>query len=119
MPILLKRAYDAPSDDDGRRILVDRLWPRGLKRETARIDEWCQDIAPSHDLRKWFGHDLEKWAEFQRRYRAELDLEPAARTLKQIAEIASAEKVTLLFAAKDEHQNNAVVLKRVMEGMQS
>ena len=119
MPILLKRAYDAPSDDDGRRILVDRLWPRGLKRETARIDEWRQDIAPSHDLRKWFGHDPEKWAEFQRRYRAELESEPAARTLKQIAEIASADKVTLLFAAKDEHHNNAVVLKQVMEDMRS
>lgn len=119
MQISLKRAYDAPSDDDGRRILVDRLWPRGLKRETARIDDWLKDIAPSHDLRKWFGHDPEKWEEFQRRYRAELDSEAGVKTLKQIAEIASAGSVTLLFAAKDEHHNNAVMLKLVIEEMRS
>lgn len=117
MPISLKRAYDAPSDDDGRRILVDRLWPRGLRRESARIDDWLKDIAPSHDLRKWFSHDPKKWKEFQRRYCAELDSEPGVKTLWQIAEVASAERVTLLYAAKDEQHNNAVVLKLVIEKM--
>ena len=115
MPIALKRAYDAPSDDDGRRILVDRLWPRGLKRETARIDDWLKDIAPSHELRKWFDHDPEKWEAFRGRYRAELDSEASLKTLVQIAELASMEKVTLLYAAKDERHNNAVVLKVAIE----
>ncbi|MEN6615450.1 MAG: DUF488 domain-containing protein [Syntrophorhabdus sp.] len=107
--IAIKRIYEEPSDDDGYRILVDRLWPRGLSREKARIDLWIKDIAPSDTLRKWFSHDPGKWTEFKKRYFAELDGKP-----KMIEEINQArnDKITLLYGAKDEHHNNAVALKQ-------
>lgn len=107
--IRIKRVYEAPSDEDGRRVLVDRLWPRGLGREAARIDDWLKQLAPSGELRRWFGHDPAKWAEFRRRYRAELESEPEGLgTLR--AQVAAGGVVTLLYAAKDQRHNNAVVL---------
>lgn len=105
--------YDPVSPDDGKRILVDRLWPRGMKKEAARIDEWLKDIAPSDALRKWYAHDPGKWAEFRDRYRRELDKK--IQPLEHLREEAQQGKVTLLFAAKDTEHNNAVVLKNILE----
>ncbi|HEY4343218.1 MAG TPA: DUF488 domain-containing protein [Parvibaculum sp.] len=112
--IRLKRAYEAPSTDDGFRILVDRLWPRGLKRDTAKIDLWLKEIAPSADLRNWFGHDPELWTEFRKRYRAEFNKNADATALLRGA-MQGHKLVTLLFAAKDEDHNNAVALKSFLE----
>jgi uncharacterized protein YeaO (DUF488 family) len=108
--IRLKRVYDDASRDDGTRVLVDRLWPRGLSREAAHVDLWLKDLAPSDNLHRWFNHDPERWPEFRKRYRAELaesseDLEKLRRL------VAGKRPVTLLFAAKDTEHNNAVVLK--------
>jgi uncharacterized protein YeaO (DUF488 family) len=105
----LKRAYDPPSAEDGYRVLVDRLWPRGLKREAAHIDLWLKDIAPSDELRRWFGHDPAQWETFAARYRKELAAhEPI---WQELARRARKGRVTLLYAAKDPLHNNAVVLK--------
>ena len=107
-----KRIYDLPAADDGTRILVDRLWPRGLTKEDARIDEWLKEIAPSNELRKWFGHDPAKWAEFHSKYLEELRRQgPLLDELKSKARRGT---VTLLFAAKDAEHNNAVVLKEFL-----
>ena len=111
-PVRLKRAYDPPGPEDGRRILVDRLWPRGLAKTAARIEYWAREIAPSTQLRRWFGHDPAKWKEFRRRYFAELEANPAVGRLR--AELACG-PVTFLFAAKDEARNNAVALARYLE----
>lgn len=110
----IKRVYDEPGPRDGRRILVDRLWPRGLSKEKARIEAWMRELAPSAALRKWFGHDPAKWAEFRRRYAAELRAceEPLAR----LRAMGRAGTVTLLYAAKDERHNNAAALKAILEG---
>jgi uncharacterized protein YeaO (DUF488 family) len=111
----LKRVYDKASPDDGTRVLVDRLWPRGLSREAAKIDLWVKNVAPSDTLRHWFNHDPERWPEFRKRYRAEIAEKPddikseELETLRQLA--AGKKPVTLLFAAKDTEHNNAVVLK--------
>ena len=111
--IKLKRVYATPIKDDGFRILVDRLWPRGITKEKARVDLWLKDIAPSTDLRKWFGHDPAKWKEFQKRYEQELmQNEPVLENLRRI--IKEQNKVTLVFAAADEIKNNAVVLKALL-----
>ena len=110
----LKRAYDPPASSDGVRILVDRLWPRGVSKEKASLDEWEKDIAPSTELRKWFGHDPERWAEFQRRYRAEL--REHDDILKRIRALAKSHTVTLVYSAHDEEHNDAVVLKDVLLG---
>lgn len=108
----IKRAYLAAEEADGRRILVDRLWPRGLKKEKARIDEWQKDIPPTGELRKWFGHESERFPEFSRRYQAELDANPAAHDFAAaVSQWLEAGNVTLLYSAKDEAHNNAVVLK--------
>ena len=107
--IRLKRVYDAPSPDDGVRVLVDRLWPRGLKRATAKIDVWLKEVAPSDELRKWFGHDVERWPAFRKRYRAELAKNPKVVGLRQL--MKGRKPLTLLFAAKDQEHNNAVALK--------
>jgi uncharacterized protein YeaO (DUF488 family) len=115
--IKLKRAYDKPSRSDGVRILVDRLWPRGLTKERAAVDLWLKDIAPSAELRKWFGHDPEKWKEFQSRYRKELRANKDA--LRLLKEQAADRTVTLVYAARDEQHNEAVILKRVVEGRKS
>jgi uncharacterized protein YeaO (DUF488 family) len=109
MSIDLKRAYDQPARSDGHRILVDRIWPRGIAKADLRIDAWLKDLAPSDGLRKWFGHDPEKWGEFKTRYAGEL--EQHAEALEQLVEIAKAGHVTLVFAARDTEYNNAVALK--------
>ncbi len=109
MTISIKRVYEAPAKTDGKRILVDRIWPRGLTKAKAHIDIWLKEVAPSTELRKWFGHDPEKWTEFQKKYQAELKDNAALAELRATAKSA---KVTLVFAAKDEEHNNAVVLKQ-------
>jgi uncharacterized protein YeaO (DUF488 family) len=111
MNIKIKRVYEQPDKDDGRRILVDRLWPRGLTKEKAGVDLWLKDIAPSTELRKWFGHDPERWEEFKERYRAELAEAGKMEVLRDIAERAREENVTLLFGAKDTRHNDARALE--------
>ncbi len=113
MRIKLKRAYEAAEKSDGARILVERLWPRGVKKETAALDDWFKDIAPSPDLRKWYGHEPAKWPAFQKRYRAELDAneEETAR----LRALCAAGVVTFIYAAKDEERNSAAVLKAWLE----
>jgi uncharacterized protein YeaO (DUF488 family) len=107
--IKIKRAYDPSDAADGTRILVDRLWPRGISKEALQIDAWRKEVAPSADLRRWFGHDPEKWEEFQRRYFDELDGRP--EVWKPIQEAAQEGTVTLLYAARDTQHNNAVALQ--------
>lgn len=111
--VKVKRVYDPVSDDDGRRILVDRLWPRGIKKENADIDEWLKDVAPSDELRKWFSHDPSKWQDFKKKYISELKQRPD--TIGRFRKEARKGTLTLLFAAKDIEHNNAVVLKEVIE----
>ena len=113
--IRLKRVYDLPAPSDGTRILVDRLWPRGLKRADAAVNIWARESAPSAELRRWFGHAPARWQEFRWRYRQELTARPDE--LARLAEAARAGPVTLLFAARDETRNNAVVLKEILEAM--
>lgn len=112
--IKIKRIYESASPDDGRRIYVDRLWPRGMKKEEVKIDEWLKDISPSDGLRKWFGHDPSKYAEFKRRYTKEL--KEHSEILERIRKEARKETVTLLFSAKDVEHNNATVLKELLSG---
>jgi uncharacterized protein YeaO (DUF488 family) len=107
--IRIKRTYDAPERSDGRRILVERLWPRGMKKEAVAADAWMKEVAPSTQLRKWFDHRVERWEEFWQRYRAELDANPAA--WQPIAEAAKAGSLTLLYSAHDKEHNGAVVLR--------
>ncbi|ODU51277.1 MAG: hypothetical protein ABS92_00465 [Thiobacillus sp. SCN 63-374] len=109
MELRVKRVYAPPSPEDGARILVDRLWPRGLSREKARVDLWLKELAPSTELRKWFNHDPAKWDEFRQRYQQELRQQPAA--LAQLIDLAGTRPVTLLFGAKEERYNDAVALK--------
>ena len=113
MSIKIKHAYDPPASAGGVRILVDRLWPRGIKKENLRLDAWLKDLAPSDDLRRWFGHDPARWAEFQARYFSELDAMPQA--LEPIRQAARVGTVTLLFSAHDLDHNNAVALKAYLE----
>jgi uncharacterized protein YeaO (DUF488 family) len=111
MKIKIKRVYEKPDKEDGVRILVDRLWPRGLTKEKASIDLWLKDIAPSTELRKWFGHDPEKWKEFGKRYRDELK-----KNEEQVSLLKAQMKngtVTLVYGAKDEEHNEALVLKEL------
>jgi uncharacterized protein YeaO (DUF488 family) len=111
--VRLKRVYDPPSPEDGVRVLVDRLWPRGLKRGAAAIDLWLKEAAPSAELRRWFGHDPRRWTEFQERYRAELAANSlAVAALRDL--IGQGRPLTLLFAAKDAAHNNAVVLQDML-----
>lgn len=112
MEVRIKRIYSAPSQDDGLRVLVDRLWPRGIKKENAHIDLWIKNIAPSTELRKWFSHDVNKWTEFQEKYKQELADNPSFDSFKE--QIADKPVVTLLFGAKDEEHNNAVVLASLL-----
>lgn len=107
----VKRVYESPKADDGERVLVDRLWPRGLSKKKAAVDRWEQELAPSDALRRWFAHDAKKWSEFRRRYFAELDAQPAGLDALR----AMHGRVTLLFAARDEEHNNAVALKEYLE----
>lgn len=111
--IRLKRAYDEPAPRDGLRILVERLWPRGVRKDQAAIDLWLKDLAPSAQLRKWFAHDPEKWEEFRRRYRSELKQKGDLLTLLQHR--ATEGTVTFVYAARDEERNSAVALKEFLE----
>lgn len=114
MQVQLKRVYEAPAKADGMRILVDRLWPRGLTKEKAKIDLWLKEIAPSTELRKWFDHDPSKWKAFKRKYRTELKLhKEEVALLKQHLHEGI---VTLVYGAKDEVHNDAVVLNEYLEG---
>lgn len=107
--IRVKRVYDKPADSDGYRVLVDRLWPRGIRKADLKHDLWLKDVSPSSELRKWFNHDADQWGEFKKRYHAELNKEKDA--VAQLLDIASSETLTLLYAAKDEEHNQAVVLR--------
>lgn len=111
--IRIKRAYEKPDPADGLRILVDRLWPRGLAKESAKINHWLKDIAPSHDLRKWFGHDPEKWPDFKNRYFEEL--KPKHQLVKELIVSSEREAITLVYGAKNDKFNNAIALKEFME----
>ncbi len=111
--IKLKRAYEEPSGEDGERILVERLWPRGVSKDKAHIDEWLKDVAPSTELRQWFGHDPARWEEFRNRYWSELSSNP--RPVDELKTKASHETVTLVYAAKDEEHNGALALKEFLE----
>ena len=113
MKLKIKRVYATPANDDGKRILVDRIWPRGLSKDKAKIDSWLKEIAPSDELRKWFSHDPAKWHEFQRRYKRELDANPG--TLNALLGCISAGPVTILYSAKNEQYNNAMVLSQYLE----
>ena len=112
--VAIKRVYDQPEPGDGTRILVDRLWPRGLSKERAKVDIWLKEVAPGNDLRKWFGHDPAKFAEFRRRYEAELESESGKEALARLLNLASQGPVTLLYAARDSEHNDAVVLRDLL-----
>ncbi len=112
MKIQTKRVYDPRDKEDGVRVLVDRLWPRGMTSKNLQDDRWMKDIAPSDDLRKWFAHDPSRWNEFKKRYFSELDEKP--QTVKQLRELAATGKLTLLFAARDTAHNQAVALKEYL-----
>ncbi len=111
--IRVKRAYDLPASGDGARILVDRLWPRGIKKEELKIDAWLKEVAPSDELRKWFGHDPEKWEQFRQCYTAEL--KDKNEILEPIRKAAQGGTVTLVYSAKDTEHNQAVALKDYLE----
>lgn len=113
MPIAVKRVYDPPSPDDGLRVLVDRLWPRGLSKASARVDLWAKELAPSHELRRWYAHDAKKWPEFKRRYFAEL--KARSQAVDSLRRETGRRKVTLLFGSKEPRLNNAFALKQVLE----
>jgi uncharacterized protein YeaO (DUF488 family) len=109
----MKRVYEKPSSGDGKRVLVDRLWPRGLTKERAKIDLWLRDLAPSNELRNWYGHDPEKWTEFKKRYWKELDRNPTL--VSRLAEECRKGTVTFVFSSKEEKINNAVALREYIE----
>ena len=113
MPIRLKRAYDPPSDDDGYRILVERLWPRGLSKDRAKIDLWIKEAGASHELRKWFGHDPARWDEFRKRYVEEIEQKQEIITILRNA-LREKETVTFVYSARDTEHNNAVALKEYL-----
>lgn len=115
--IKLKRAYERADADDGTRILIDRLWPRGVRKTDAAIDEWMKDLAPSTALRKWFGHDPARWQEFRRRYAVEVHQHP--EMLEQLRAMARQGPVTLVFSAHDEIHNDAIVLRELLLGHQA
>ena len=113
--VRLKRAYEPLEPEDGRRVLVERLWPRGLRKEQAHLDGWLKDIAPSDTLRKWFHHDPTRWAEFEHRYARELESEAARAAIDDLVQRAASETLTLVYSAHDQEHNNAVVLKGMIE----
>ena len=110
----IKRAYEPAEPSDGRRILIDRLWPRGVSKAEAHIDVWLKDLAPSTDLREWFGHEPEKWEEFKKRYHRELAAPEKTRLLEDIAQHAKHNNITLVYGAKDTGHNDAVVLEELI-----
>ncbi len=118
MPVILKRAYEKPSASDGTRVLVDRLWPRGVKKEAAALDAWLKDVAPSDALRRWFHARPALWPAFRKKYLGELAAPAAAKALERLYELeGSSRQLTLVFAARNQQRNNAVVLKQLLEGM--
>jgi uncharacterized protein YeaO (DUF488 family) len=118
MTVEIKRVYDVPGATDGVRVLVDRLWPRGLTKERAAVDEWLRDLAPSDELRRWYHTRPSQWAAFRAKYLKELARPQAHSALEKIYQLAHKRKrVTLLFASKNESQNNATVLKELLEGL--
>jgi uncharacterized protein YeaO (DUF488 family) len=114
LKIALKRVYEPPADDDGLRILVERLWPRGVSKAKAKIDHWVKDIAPSPGLRIWYGHEIKKWPEFKKRYRTEL--KENVTGVDELRAQCEAKKVSFIFAAKDEDHNSAIVLREFLLG---
>lgn len=110
--VRVRRIYEQPTDEDGARVLVDRVWPRGVSKEWARLDEWMKDVAPSTELRKWYGHEVERYDEFRRRYRDELASNEAA--LQQLRTLAGSRRVTLLTATKDVEHSQAAVLAELL-----
>lgn len=117
MPVAVKRVYEMPSRQDGRRILVDRLWPRGLSKDAAALDEWLRDVAPSDELRRWYHARPDEWSSFRKRYLKELTRPQAQEALRQLYSLATKRaRLTLLFASKNETHNNAIVLKELLEG---
>lgn len=112
MSVMLKRVYEPSAESDGTRILVDRLWPRGMSKARAGIDLWLKDVAPSTGLRQWFGHDPQKWSEFAKRYRAELS---GGQALAELEALSRRGDITLVYAASDALHNGAVVLKEILE----
>ena len=112
--VFVKRVYDEPGPRDGLRILVDRLWPRGLSKEAARVDRWMKELAPSTELRKWFDHDVDRWREFQERYATELDRN--ADLVGELIALLEKRRVTLLYGARDERHNQAIALQGYLHG---
>ena len=115
MSIQIQRVYGKNAVNGGKRVLVDRIWPRGIKKEELHLDLWLRELGPSTPLRKWFGHDPRRWEEFQRRYRAELQQPEQQARLNEISSMARKGPVTLLYSARDEEHNQAVVLRNVLE----
>ncbi len=115
--IRLRRIYDEPGEAEGTRVLVDRVWPRGISKEQAGFDHWFKELAPSTELRKWFGHDPKLWAAFKQKYRKELEADDKREKLEELAGLAASGPITLLFGAKDTEHNQAVVLREVLEEM--
>jgi uncharacterized protein YeaO (DUF488 family) len=113
--IKIKRIYESPTQADGRRYLVERLWPRGVRKQDARLEDWLKDLAPSAELRRWYGHELTRWPEFVRRYVGELSFPEKEKLLRKLAEEASTGSVTLVFATKDPEHSSARVLKEFIE----
>jgi uncharacterized protein YeaO (DUF488 family) len=114
MSITVKRAYDPSTGADGYRVLIDGLWPRGLRKEKLKVGEWMREIAPSAALRKWYGHKPDRWPEFRKRYREELSKPPRKQLLQQLIERARNEKVTLVFGARDAERSNAAVIAELI-----
>lgn len=112
--VQVRRIYEAPADQDGNRVLVDRVWPRGMSKDDAALTEWCKEVAPSTELRKWYGHDPEKFDEFRRRYRAELDEPERAEALGHLRELAARKRLTLLTGTKHPDISQAAVLSDVL-----
>lgn len=112
--IFIKRAYEDATAEDGYRVLVDRIWPRGCSKETVELDQWARDLAPSTVLRKWFGHDPKRWEVFQHRYRIELDTDEMQERIRHLLAEAAGRSITLVYGAKDEEHNQAIVLRDVL-----
>lgn len=114
--ITIKRAYDPPSRADGTRVLVDRLWPRGISKQQLQVNKWMRELGPSNDLRKFFGHDPARWDDFRKRYLRELKRSETTGLLEELIEVARNGRLTLVYGARDEDHNQAVVLKELLEG---
>jgi len=119
MMIKIKRIYEEATPDDGARILVDRVWPRGISKDNAAIQNWFKDLAPSEKLRKWYDHDPEKWKKFRQRYRAELQAREKELVMRRLATLSRERPVTLVYAARDRNHNNAVALRDFIANMAS